>query len=107
MPQIRDIRKFAAEIGRRAKQRLVSLKHELAEVESRKAGIEAHLHSATLLQKRLARFRPEIEGKLQCPRCWVDREMQSSLTDVLRAETEDSLRCQRCGFDLSMNPRRG
>jgi hypothetical protein len=42
MPHIRDIRKFAAEIERRAKHRSIYLKHELAEVESRKAEIEAH-----------------------------------------------------------------
>jgi hypothetical protein len=106
MPHIRDIRKFAAEIERHAKQRSAYLKHELAEVESRKAGIEAHLHSAMLLQERLARFQPEIDGKLQCPRCWVDREMQSSLTNALGTE-KDTLRCHRCGFDLSMNPRGG
>jgi hypothetical protein len=80
MPYVREITKFAAEIGRHAEQRSVYLKHELANITARKAEIEAHLRSTTVLQERLARFQPEIGGRLQCPRCWVDREMQSSLT---------------------------
>jgi hypothetical protein len=102
MPYAREVRKFAAEIGRRAEQRSVYLKHELAGIKARKAEIEAHLHSTTLRRKRLARFRPEIGGSLQCPRCWVDRETRSSLTEALGTEKENSFRCHRCGFDLSI-----
>ena len=64
MPYAREIRKFAAEIGRHAKQRSVYLKHELKDIKSRKAEIEAYLHSTTLLQERLARHQgqlPQIE----------------------------------------------
>jgi hypothetical protein len=102
MPDASEITKFAAEIGRHAKQRSVYLKHELADIKARTAEIETHLHSATLLQDRLARFRAEIDGRLQCPRCWVDREMRSSLTENFSTETEDGLRCHKCGFDLSL-----
>jgi hypothetical protein len=102
MPDAREIRKFAAEIGRHAKKRSIFLKHELADIKTRKAEIEAHLHSATLLRERLARFQAEIDGRLQCPRCWVDREMRSSLAEASGTEEEDGLRCHKCGFDLSI-----
>jgi transposase-like protein len=102
MPYAREIRKFAAEIGRHAKQRSVYLKHELADIKARKAEIETYLHTTTLLQDRLARFQPEIGGSLQCPRCWVDRETRSSLTEAPGSEKEDSFRCHKCGFDLSI-----
>jgi hypothetical protein len=102
MPYAREIRKFAAEIGRHAKQRSVYLKHELADIKARKAEIETYLHSTTTLQERLARFQPEIGGSLQCPRCWVDRETRSSLTEAPGSEKEDSFRCHKCGFDLSI-----
>ena len=102
MPYATEIRKFAVEIGRHAKQRSVYLKHELAEIKARTAEIEAHLRSATLLRERLARFQAEIDGRLQCPRCWVDREVRSSLTEASGTEAEDDLRCHTCGFDLSI-----
>jgi len=102
MPYVSEIRKFAAEIGRHAEQRSVFLKHELAELMTHKAEIEAHLHSATLLQERLACFQPEIGGCLQCPRCWVDRKTRSSLTEAPSTEKVDSFRCLKCGFDLSI-----
>jgi len=98
MPYVREIGKFAAEIGRHAEQRSVNLKRELADVMARKAEIEAHLASTTLLQDRLARFQPEIGGRLQCPRCWVDRETRSSLIWAPSTEREDSFRCDKCGF---------
>jgi hypothetical protein len=102
MPYVMEIRKFAAEIGRHAEQRPIHLKHELADIMARKAEIEAHLHSTTVLQGRLGRFEPEIGGSLQCPRCWVDRETRSSLSGAPSTEKEDSFRCHKCGFDLSM-----
>ena len=83
-------RRFAAAIGRHAKERSMYLKHELEHITARKAEIEAHLHSTTVLQERLARFQPEIGGCLQCPRCWVDREMRSSLTRAPSTEKEDN-----------------
>jgi hypothetical protein len=94
MPYVMEIRKFAAEIARHAEQRSVYLKHELADMTARRAEIEAHLHSTTVLQERLVRFQPEIGGSLQCPRCWVDRETRSSLTEAPSSEKEDSFRCQ-------------
>jgi hypothetical protein len=102
MPYVREIRKFVAEIGRHAEQRSVYLRHELAGIMARKAEIEAHLRSTTVLQERLVRFQPEIGRSLQCPRCWVDRETRSSLTEAPSMEKEDSFRCHKCGFDLSI-----
>jgi len=100
MPYVTEIRKFAAEIGRHAEQRAVYLKHELADITARKAEIETHLRSTTVLQDRLARFQPEDGGSLQCPRCWVDRETRSSLARAPGTGLEDSFRCLKCGFDL-------
>ena len=53
MPYVTEIRKFAAEIGRHAEQRAVYLKHELADITARKAEIETHLRSTTVLQDAL------------------------------------------------------
>ena len=102
MPYVREITKFAAEIGRHAEQRSVYLKHELKDITARKAEIEAHLQSTTVLQERLARFQPETVEGLQCPRCWVDRETRSSLARAPSTGLEDSFRCLKCGFDLSI-----
>jgi hypothetical protein len=102
VPYVKEIREFIAEIGHHAEQRSVYLRHEVADMTARRAEIEAHLHSTTVLQERLVRFQPEIVGSLQCPRCWVDRETRSSLTEAPSMEKEDSFRCQKCGFDLSI-----
>jgi hypothetical protein len=99
---VKEIRKFNAEIGHHAEQRSVYLRHELAVMTARRAEIEAHLYSTTMLQERLGRFQPEIGGSLQCPRCWVDRETRSSLTEAPSMKKEDSFRCNKCGFDLSI-----
>jgi hypothetical protein len=100
MPYVREITKFAAEIGRNAEQRSVYLKHELKDITARKSELEAHLRSTTVLQERLARFQPETMEGLQCPRCWVDREMRSSLSKAPSTGLEDSFRCLKCGFDF-------
>ena len=102
MTYVREIGKFAAQIGRHAEQRSVYLRHELADMTARRTEIEGHLHSTTVLQERLVRFQPEIGGSLQCPRCWVDRETRSSLTEAPSMEKEDRFRCHKCGFDLSI-----
>jgi hypothetical protein len=48
---------------------------ELRGMERRRIEIEAEIRAAKLARERFARFQPEIDGSLQCPRCWVEDEV--------------------------------
>jgi hypothetical protein len=105
-----QIRKVATQIASDAEARASTLKREISdleaqivEVETKIVAVETKLDAANLAYERLTRFQPEIGGRLQCPRCWIDHETRSEMI-AFRAETPskyDAFRCHKCGFDLS------
>jgi hypothetical protein len=96
------IRKVAAEFAAFADQRTVYLKRELADMKEQKADIEGRIHAARLAHERLASFQPEIDGNLQCPRCWIEHARQSPLAAIPCTESEESFRCHVCNLGLSI-----
>jgi len=52
-------------------------------------------------QKRVLSYRPRIGPDLQCPRCWVETEIRSTLGGVARplgtpSTSSDILTCHTC-----------
>jgi hypothetical protein len=82
---------IAAEIVDELQTRARALQPELENIEARKREIEALFHAANLSLKRLSSFQPEIDGNLQCPRCWVHHESRTSILPVPGTDTEDFL----------------
>jgi hypothetical protein len=76
--------------GRRA------LEDELADIEKRKAEIEANLSAAKVAHGRAATFEPEIGGNLQCPRCWIYDGNKVSVRPVPGTDKQDFFRCNKC-----------
>ncbi len=77
-----------------------ALESELRKIEGRKAQIEAQLEAAHLCSKRLSSFKPEIQGDLQCPRCFISREARSTLRPIPGTSTADFFRCGSCEYEL-------
>jgi hypothetical protein len=92
----------AAEFAAFAEQRTVYLKRELADMNEQKADIEARIHAAHLAHGRLATFQAEIDGNLQCPRCWIEHAREAPLAAIPSTEGDESFRCHTCNLGLSM-----
>ncbi len=96
------IKQKAVEIANQIKESAAGLEKEKAQLELRALEIKARLQSASLTDKRAMHFRPEIGGKLQCPRCWVSNEVSTPLTPMSGTAKEDFFQCKTCGFQISI-----
>lgn len=97
-----QLKQLAIEIANDVQERALSRKKELAEIEIRKAQIEAQLESAQLCRNRLSSFTPEIGGDLQCPRCWVVNEARTALTPVPGGHMADQFKCKVCHQEIEI-----
>jgi hypothetical protein len=71
------VRERAAEIvGRRQADGRVA-QSVLLSVRRQQGELEAEIHAVRLARERFACFQPEIDGRLQCPRCWIVNELRS------------------------------
>jgi len=77
---------------------------QLRRLKMEELDIEAKRRAASLSSKRFANFEPEIDGHLQCPHCWIDKEARSRLNPVPGTAGEDIFRCDECHFEISAPP---
>lgn len=92
-PTTTQLRQFALEIANDILERALKRKPELQEIKMRQAQIEAQLESAHLCHQRARNFRPEIDGNLQCPGCWIRNEAEVALTPIPSDTKDDRFRC--------------
>jgi hypothetical protein len=80
----------------------VNKEWELQQLEQRLAELQDSIATLRDGGERLAAFKPEVNEKLRCPRCWVRRGIHSDLR-TNRSEDFDRVKCgaQDCGFVLS------
>jgi hypothetical protein len=95
----REIKQIARNVTKRARARVSSLQADLAEIEARMARVETVLNTARLSPERLSNFQPQLGGKYQCPSCWIENEVQSSLRLIQSDTGGDLFRCDVCHFD--------
>ena len=92
----------AAEMAERAEQRVLALLEELAEIEIRKAQLEAEYEIANHASQHLASFEVKIGPNFQCPHCWISNERQSALSPAGGGTgRNDSFRCRACGSEFT------
>ncbi len=96
-----ELKQIAQEVAEHAHARVSSLQAQLTEIEARKSEVSAKLASARLAPERLYNFKPEIGGKLQCPRCWIDNELRAALSPIPSNTGNDLFRCNVCQFEHS------
>jgi hypothetical protein len=89
----------AAKVAERLQSTARALEPELLQIEKRKIEIDATLHVAHLSRKRLLDFRVRRETNFQCPRCWIEREAPTALTQIPGTASDVILRCHFCGAD--------
>lgn len=97
-----EIKQMATRFAVSLHGRTTQLQAELAEVEARKAKIQAQLDVARLSENRLMRFEPQVGRDFQCPRCWIENEKRSVLSPMKGGtRLEDFWQCSACGFEMS------
>lgn len=101
MSLVVELRVLSQKMADDAQARLAMLKSELAEIERRKAQIQTEMALKSASFERACTFRPEIDGKVQCPRCWVDTELRTALTSSPGRARDDHFRCRACQFEHS------
>jgi hypothetical protein len=73
---------IAIEMAQHIQKNLRDARSELRAIEQRRHAVEAQCAAANGTLERLNRFRPEIRGSYQCPKCWGEKEIQSSLSKI-------------------------
>ena len=101
------IRDLAIEIASHSQAEAVRLQRELAEIEGKKAQIEAALLAARSAHNHLANFSIVVGRSYQCPRCAIRDGRQVDLRPINHPIGADNTRtdlfqCPECGFGLSV-----
>ena len=96
--------RLAKEAAKAAQQDIARLRNEILELEKRKTTTAATLELAICAVNRFDHFEPVIDGKLQCPVCWVERGIRSQLFPISRPEGERAcyFECCECNLQYSM-----
>jgi hypothetical protein len=103
MTFLSQLQEMAGEFARNAQCQATHLHHDLLEIERRKRQIEAKFHVANLAHDRLASFLPVLGGNFQCPGCWINNEVRSSLRPIGGGtSTQDLFRCNACELEIAL-----
>ena len=100
---------YLIELAKEASQYLQAqqshLEHEAADLRAQLATAETALHRARMANKRALNYVPTLRLDYICPRCWVEREHATSLTNVPGDSKVDRFRCYECGsvFDIPLD----
>ena len=95
------VSELARERADQARWRADHFEAELRRLKSEQTEVEAKLRASILSSTRVAKFEAEIEGRLQCPHCWIDNETRSRLNPMPGTAGEDMFRCDECHFEIS------
>jgi len=94
------LKQVAIEIARGLQDSAAGLKNELAELKARAALLESQVQSADLGRDRALNFEPTYNGELQCPRCWVLRDVRADMKPIPGTDRKDFFRCRNCQFEF-------
>jgi len=85
---------LAKEAGQYLQAQQSHLEHEAADLRAQLATVETALN-----------YVPTLRLDYICPRCWVEREHATSLTNVPGDSKVDRFRCYECGsvFDIPLD----
>jgi hypothetical protein len=93
----------ATELALEAKEEASKLERLLTELENRKREMEAHLLTGKMALERLSTFVSVRGDDLQCPRCWINREVSATLKSVTAGgQDQDSFRCTICQSEFAL-----
>src|SRR5262245_66608117 len=72
----RRLSQLAHQLADEAHVRADYYKEQLRLLQARQTEIQTSLGAANLSRKRFAKFKAQVNGHLQCPRCWIDKAMR-------------------------------
>jgi len=94
--------KYAAiDILHRVQSSQAEIEKDLRQAQLRVARFERELDSVKIAVGRFNSFTPEIEGKLQCPQCWLASERHNSLLPTASDTDADTFECRECRYVFS------
>jgi hypothetical protein len=97
------VTQLAEQLAAQSQSRARHLRAELLEAERKVSEIKAKLDAANLALKHLPSFQPMINGQFQCPRCWLDHELRSSLENKPGRHRVDPYDCSTCHFGMEVS----
>lgn len=92
----------AERIVSRLERGMAAFEAELAELESKKAKLQAQLHASNLASDRLLNYPILVGADYQCPSCWIQNEARSKLRPMSGTDTADIMACNVCAFSLTI-----
>jgi len=98
-----EVRKAAMEIANEMVSRLTDRERELADIEKRKAEIQAECDAIRSAPKRLANFPVKKGIDYLCPRCWVEEGKTIPLSPIPSPTRDDNFRCLLCRFEITVS----
>lgn len=90
-----ELKQVAEELAQRFRSRLPALHQEEAQIDARKAGIQAEREAIGTATQRAVDFQPQIETEFLCPCCWIEQQRRFALMPL----PGDVWRCDACGFE--------
>lgn len=99
-----ELHKIAIEAAEGAKARSLNLKQEYLESERQLRAKKAALDLLDSASERLAGFQPAINGDYQCPICWGEEGIRSSLKGMRGPDEADWFRCTARQHEFAFDP---
>lgn len=79
-----------------------TLQRELTNIEARKAEIQAVRDKIGGASERAVNFRAKLGTNFQCPCCWIENEVGSTIAPIEGDETTDRFLCATCGQQFAV-----
>ena len=100
------LKQDASAIAEQIRQTKTELNRRISELEVQLGSLRVSLSSATEAERRSGDFAPTLEGNYQCPQCWVQDGLSTSLKPTSGANPDsDYFDCSKCGYDLEIGPK--
>ncbi len=90
------IRQYAFEIAESVASRQTRLRVEKLDLQAKLDEVKTKLDRAETAIDRARAFHIRVNGRLQCPRCWVEDEVAADLAPIPNGDGEDAFRCGIC-----------
>lgn len=94
------IRKYAFEFAHGEVRKQPRLRAEKFDLEAKLETVRVKLRRAETALDRASGFQERLDGRLQCPKCWVVSEVVTDLAPVSSDGGETRVRCGVCGTEF-------
>ena len=99
-----ELKQIAIQIANELQGRNLHLHKEIQDAELHVAELKLQSESSSAARQRSLDFSPSLRGELQCPECFVRRDIKVSLRPVPSPDSNDIFACKTCGEQFVFTP---